>query len=219
MCKTPEQKSKHLKDHQYGQKKRLSVETEADKQARLKKVSEYNKRKQSLETDRERQIRLQKLSESIKQKRTEETDSERQIRLQKDSESKKRKRSDETDTNRQMRLEKDRLYKKQKRTKSVLQAHREVVNQEVYLIFRIGIEFDTGVRLLQLFTQSFTPFASQSLQYKQPEKCLSYYSDINIIHKHLKAFYFLKESTMYTTENKYAVNRVWLSLPVSAEFG
>ena len=133
MCKTSEQKSKRLKDHQYVQKKRLSVETEADKQARLKKVSEYNKRKQSLETDSERQIRLQKLRESIKQKRIEETDSERQIRLQKDSESKKRKRSEETDTNRQMRLEKDRLHKKQKRAKSVLQPHREVLNQEDYL--------------------------------------------------------------------------------------
>ena len=91
MCKTSEQKSKHLKDRQYVQKKRLSAETEADKQTRLKKVSEYYKRKQSLETDSERQIRLQKLSESIKQKRVEETDSERQIRLQKDSESKKKK--------------------------------------------------------------------------------------------------------------------------------
>ena len=133
MCKTFELKSKHLKDRQYVQKKRLSVETEADKQARLKKVSEYNKRKQLLETDSERQIRLQKLSESIKQKRIEETDSECQIRLQKDSESKKRKRSEETDTNRQMRLEKDKLYKKQKRAKSVLQPHREVLNQEDYL--------------------------------------------------------------------------------------
>ena len=113
--------------------KRLSVETEADKQARLEKVSEYDKRKQSLETDSERQIRLQKLIESIKQKCIEETDSERQIRLQKDSESKNRKRSEETDTNRQMRLEKDRLYKKQKRAKSILQPHREVLNQEDYL--------------------------------------------------------------------------------------
>ena len=32
-----------------------------------------------------------------------------------------------------MRLEKDRLYKKQKRAKSVLQPHREVLNQEDYL--------------------------------------------------------------------------------------
>ena len=104
--KASEQKSKCVKDREYVQKKRLLVETEGDKQARLKKASEYKKRKQSEETDSQQQIRLQKLSESIKQKRSEETDSERQIRLQKDSESKKRKRSEETDTNRQMRLEK-----------------------------------------------------------------------------------------------------------------
>ncbi|CAB4020009.1 Hypothetical predicted protein [Paramuricea clavata] len=111
-----EQKSKCVKDREYVQKKRLSVETEGDKQARLKKASEYKKTKQSEETDSEQQIRLQKLSESIKQKRSVETDSERQIRLEKDSESKKRKRSEETDTNRQMRLQKDSESKKRKRS-------------------------------------------------------------------------------------------------------
>ena len=92
VCKASEQKSKCVKDREYVQKKRLSVETEGDKQARLKKASEYKKRKQSEETDSEQQIRLQKLSEFKKRKQSEETDANRQIRLQKDSESRKRKR-------------------------------------------------------------------------------------------------------------------------------
>jgi hypothetical protein len=119
--------------------RRLSVENEGHKQARLKKASEYNKRKQSKETDKERQVRLQKasvykkrkqseetdsekqvrlqkLSESIKQKHSEETENEKQIRLQKYSESKKRKRSEETDSDRQMRLQKDSESKKTKRS-------------------------------------------------------------------------------------------------------
>ncbi|CAB4001286.1 Hypothetical predicted protein [Paramuricea clavata] len=49
--KASEQKSKCVKDREYLQKKRLLVETEGDKQARLKKASEYKKRKQSEETD------------------------------------------------------------------------------------------------------------------------------------------------------------------------
>ena len=130
--KASEQKSKCVKDREYVQKKRLLVETEGDKQARLKKASEYKKIKQSEETDSQQQIRLQKLSESITQKRSEETDSEQQIRLKKDSESKKRKRSEETDTNRQMRLEKERLYKKQKRARKVSQPQHEI-NQQDYL--------------------------------------------------------------------------------------
>ncbi|CAB4019299.1 deleted in malignant brain tumors 1 -like [Paramuricea clavata] len=69
-------------DQEYVLKKRLLIENEGDKQAKLKKASEYKKIKQSEGTDSERQIRLQKLSESIKQKRSEETDSERQIRLE-----------------------------------------------------------------------------------------------------------------------------------------
>ncbi|CAB4034599.1 Hypothetical predicted protein, partial [Paramuricea clavata] len=96
ICKASEQKRKCVKDQEYVLKKRLLIENEGDKQARLKKASEYKKRKQSEETDSVRQIRLQKLSESIKQKRSEETDSEKQIRLQKDCESKKTKRSEET---------------------------------------------------------------------------------------------------------------------------
>ncbi|CAB3984730.1 Hypothetical predicted protein [Paramuricea clavata] len=151
ICKASEQKSKCVQDQESVQKKRLLVENEGDKQARLKKASEYNKRKQSKETDKERQIRLQKaseykkrkqseetdrlqkLSESIKLKRSEETYNEQQIRLQKDRESKKRKRSEETDCERQMRLEKDRLYKKQKRAKKVSQPQHEVLNQQDYL--------------------------------------------------------------------------------------
>ena len=156
VCNDAEQKNDCVKDQEYVQKKRLLVENEGDKQARLKKASEYKKRKQSEETDSERQIRLQKLSESIKQKRSEETDNEqqirhqklsefikqkrseetdtnRQIRLQKDSESKKRKRSEETDTSRQVRLEKDRLNKKQKRAKKVSQPQHEILNQQDYL--------------------------------------------------------------------------------------
>jgi flagellar biosynthesis GTPase FlhF len=134
ICKASEQKSKSVKDREYVQKKRLLVENEGDKQARLKKASEYNKRKQSKETDKERQIRLQKaseykkrkqseetdrlqkLSESIKLKRSEETYNKQQIRLQKDRESKKRKRSDETDPNSQIRLQKDSEFKKRKRS-------------------------------------------------------------------------------------------------------
>ncbi|CAB3990258.1 Hypothetical predicted protein, partial [Paramuricea clavata] len=156
ICKASEQKSKCVKDQEYVLKKRLLIENEGDKQARLKKASEYKKRKQSEETDSVRQIRLQKLSESIKQKRSEETDSERQIRLQKlsefikqkrseetdsekqirlqkDCESKKRKRAEETDTSRQVRLEKDRLNKKQKRAKKVSQPQHEILNQQDYL--------------------------------------------------------------------------------------
>ena len=47
ICKASEQKSKCVKDLVYVQKKRLLVENEGDKQARLKKASEYKKRKQS----------------------------------------------------------------------------------------------------------------------------------------------------------------------------
>ena len=113
ICKASEQKSKCVKDQEYVLKKRLLIENEGDKQARLKKASEYKKRKQSEETDSERQIRLQKLSESIKQKRSEETDSEQQIRLQKLSEFTKQKRSEETDSEKQIRLQKDCESKKQ----------------------------------------------------------------------------------------------------------
>jgi hypothetical protein len=41
--KLQSKKSKCVKDREYAQKKRLSVETEGDKQARLKKASEYKK--------------------------------------------------------------------------------------------------------------------------------------------------------------------------------
>ena len=117
ICKASEKKSyKCVKDREYVLKKRLLIENEGDKQARLKKASEYKKRKQSEETDSERQIRLQKLSESIKQKRSEETDSEWQIRLQKISESIKQKRSEETDSERQIRLQKLSESIKQKRS-------------------------------------------------------------------------------------------------------
>ena len=139
VCNATEQKNDCVKDQECVQKKRLLVENEGDKQARLKKASEYNKikqlketdkerqirlqkasvykkRKQSEETDSEKQIRLEKLSESIKQRRSEETDNEKQIRLQKDSESRRRKRSEETDPNRQMRLQKDCESKKTKRS-------------------------------------------------------------------------------------------------------
>ena len=133
VCNDAEQKNDCVKDQEYVQKKRLLVENEGDKQARLKKASEYNKRKHLKETDKERQIRLQELSESIKQKRSEETDNEKQIRLQKDSGSKKRKRSEETDSERQMRLEKDRLNKKQKRAKKVSQPQHEILIQQDYL--------------------------------------------------------------------------------------
>ncbi len=47
-------------NNQEYQNKRVSVETEGGKQARLNKASEYKKRKQSKETDIERQVRLQK---------------------------------------------------------------------------------------------------------------------------------------------------------------
>jgi PHD/YefM family antitoxin component YafN of YafNO toxin-antitoxin module len=157
ICKASEQKSKCVQDRENVQKKRLLVENEGVKHARLKKASEYKKRKQSEETDSELQIRLQKMSESIKQKRSEETnsekrirlqsdseskkrkrseetDSEQKIRLQSDSESKKRKRSEETDTSREMRLEKDRLNKKQKRAKKVSHPQHEILNQQDYLI-------------------------------------------------------------------------------------
>ena len=117
ICKASEKKSyKCVKDREYVLKKRLLIENEGDKQARLKKASEYKKRKQSEETDSERQRRLQKLSESIKQKRSEETDSERQIRLQKLSESIKQKHSEETDSEKQIRLQKDCESKKTKRS-------------------------------------------------------------------------------------------------------
>ena len=118
ICKASEQKSKCVKDQEYvqNQKKRLLVENEGDKQARLKKASEYKKRKQSEETDSQKQIRLKKLSESIKQKRSEETDIEQQIRLQKLSESIKQKRSEETDSEQQIRLQKISESIKQKRS-------------------------------------------------------------------------------------------------------
>ena len=99
-----QQKAKCAKDQDY-QKKRRSVETELDKQLRLKNANVYKKRQQLNEIDSERQIRLHKVSESMKRKRSEETDNERQIRLEKDSLSKKSKRSEETDNERQIRLE------------------------------------------------------------------------------------------------------------------
>jgi PHD/YefM family antitoxin component YafN of YafNO toxin-antitoxin module len=46
ICKVSQQKGKSVKDREYVQKKRLLVENEGDKQARLKKASEYNKRKE-----------------------------------------------------------------------------------------------------------------------------------------------------------------------------
>ena len=58
ICKASEQKSKCVKDLEYVQKKRLLVENEGDKQARLKKASEYKKRKQSEETDSQQQIKI-----------------------------------------------------------------------------------------------------------------------------------------------------------------
>ena len=116
LCKVSEQKSKCVKDRENVQKKRLLVENEGDKQARLKKASEYKKRKQSEETASEQQIRLKKLSESIKRKRSEETDSERQIRLQKLSKSITQKRSEETDSEWQIRLQKLGESIKQKRS-------------------------------------------------------------------------------------------------------
>ncbi|CAB4002039.1 Hypothetical predicted protein [Paramuricea clavata] len=116
ICKASEQKSKSVKDQENVQKKRLLLENEGDKQARLKKASEYKKRKQSEETDSQQKIRLKKLCESIKQKRSEETDSEWQIRLQKMSESIKQKRSEETDSELQIRLQKMSESIKQKRS-------------------------------------------------------------------------------------------------------
>ncbi len=113
ICKASKQKTKHVNDQEY-QNKRLSVETEGATQARLSKASQYKKRKQSEETNSERQIRLQKERESKKRKQSEETDSERQVRLQKERESKKRKRSEETDSERQVRLQKDKMSKKRK---------------------------------------------------------------------------------------------------------
>ena len=146
ICKASEKKSyKCVKDREYVLKKRLLIENEGDKQARLKKASEYKKRKQSEETDSERQIRLQKLSESIKQKRSEETDSERQIRLQKLSESIKQKRSEETDSEWQIRLQKlsesikqkrseetdsERQIRLQKLSESIKQKHSEETDSE-----------------------------------------------------------------------------------------
>ena len=76
VCNAAEQKNDCVKDQEYVQKKRLLVENEGDKQARLKKASEYNKRKQLNETDKERQIRLQKASVYKKRMQSEETDSE-----------------------------------------------------------------------------------------------------------------------------------------------
>ncbi len=129
ICKASKQKTKHVNDQEY-QNKRLSVETEGATQARLSKASQYKKRKQSEETNSERQIRLQKERESKKRKQSEETDSERQVRLQKERESKKRKRSEETDSERQVRLQKDKMSKKRKRSEES-DSERQVRLQKV----------------------------------------------------------------------------------------
>jgi hypothetical protein len=148
ICKASEQKSKCVKDRENVQKKRLLVENEGDKHARLKNSSEYKKRKQSEETDSQQKIRLQKLCESIKQKRSEETDSEWQIRLQKMSESIKQKRSEETDSERQIRLQKmsesikqkrseetdsERQIRLQKMSESIKQIHSEETDSELQI--------------------------------------------------------------------------------------
>ena len=108
-------------NHREYQKKRRSVETTSDKQARPKKASDYKKKIQSYKTDSERQIRLQKVRDMKKRKRSEESDSERRNRL-----------------------EKDRLSKKQKRTQRVSQPQPELSKTDYLNLFDItqngGIE-------------------------------------------------------------------------------
>jgi hypothetical protein len=111
-------------------KKRLLVENEGDKHAKLKKASEYKKRKQSEETDSQQKIRLKKLCESIKQKRSEETDSVRKIRLQKLRESIKQKRSEETDSEQQIRLQKINESIKHKRSEET-DSERQIRLQKI----------------------------------------------------------------------------------------
>ena len=108
-CKVSLQETKHLKDRKY-QKKRLSAETEHDKQVRLNKANEYKRQKLSKETDREKQIRLKKLNKTVQRKRSKETDSEKQTRL-----------------------EKDRVYKKRKRANSRVLPSEHEINQQDYL--------------------------------------------------------------------------------------
>ena len=118
-CDLSKQKTKHVKDRDY-QKKRRCVETEHDKQVRLKKANEYKKRKQSEETACGRQIRLQKVNESLKRKFSQEIVSEREIRLRKDSMSKKKKRSVETASETKNRLQNNNVYKKTKQSKETV---------------------------------------------------------------------------------------------------